>query len=120
MPQLQLPIFPQGLISVTEDLAVERRGGRVVYFHGLLPVFEPDEQDVKSFRMFTSRLIANGRQKRTGGGQRDRNGRQRPGISPSKTCRKQTVHATAQRSEKLTRADEGARCFDRSITPRSA
>ena len=60
MPQLQLPIFPQGLISVTEDLAVERRGGRVVYFHGLLPVFEPDEQDVKSFRMFTSRLIANG------------------------------------------------------------
>jgi hypothetical protein len=60
MPQLQLPIFPQGLISITEDLAVERKDGSVVYFHGLLPVFQHDEKDVKSFRMFTSQLIANG------------------------------------------------------------
>lgn len=60
MPQLQLPIFPEGLISITEDLAVERKDGRVVYCHGLLPVFQHDEKDVKSFRMFTSQLIANG------------------------------------------------------------
>jgi len=31
-----------------------------VYFHGLLPVFQHDEKDLKSFRMFTSQLIANG------------------------------------------------------------
>jgi DNA invertase Pin-like site-specific DNA recombinase len=59
MPQLQLPIFPQGLTSITEDLAVQKEDGKVVYFHGLLPVFQHDEKDLKTFRMFTSQLIAN-------------------------------------------------------------
>ena len=60
MPQLQLPIFPEGLISITEDLAFQREDGKVVYFHGLMPVFQHDQTDLKSFRMFTSQLIANG------------------------------------------------------------
>ena len=60
MPQLQLPIFPEGLISITEDLAFQREDGKVVYFHGLMPVFQHGEKDLKSFRMFTSQLIANG------------------------------------------------------------
>jgi hypothetical protein len=60
MPQLQLPIFPNGLTSITEDLAFQREDGKVVYFHGLMPVFQHDERDLKSFRMFTSQLIANG------------------------------------------------------------
>jgi DNA invertase Pin-like site-specific DNA recombinase len=59
MPQLQLPVFAEGLTSITEDLAFQREGGKVVYFHGLLPVFQHDERDIKSFRMFTSQLIAN-------------------------------------------------------------
>lgn len=60
MPQLQLPIFAQGLRSITEDLAFQREDGKVVYFHGLLPVFQHEEKDLKSFRMFTSQLIGNG------------------------------------------------------------
>ena len=60
MPQLQLPVFADGLTSITEDLAFQREAGKVVYFHGLLPVFEHDEGDIKSFRMFTSQLIAQG------------------------------------------------------------
>src|SRR5260370_36496113 len=60
MPQLQLPIFPEGLTAITEDLAFERKEGRVVYVHGLLPVFQHDEKDLRSFRLFTSQLIANG------------------------------------------------------------
>ena len=60
MPQLQLPIFTDGLTSITEDLAFQRADGRVVYFHGLMPVFQHDERDLKSFRMYTSQLIANG------------------------------------------------------------
>ena len=60
MPQLQLPIFPDGLSSLTEDLAFQREEGKVVYFHGLLPIFQHGEKDLKSFRMFTSQLIANG------------------------------------------------------------
>jgi hypothetical protein len=60
MPQLQLPIFRSGLTPLTEDLAFQQEDGKVIYFHGLLPVFQHDEKDVKSFRMFTSQLIANG------------------------------------------------------------
>jgi DNA invertase Pin-like site-specific DNA recombinase len=60
MPQLQLPIFPHGLTSITEDLAFQQENGKVVYFHGLLPVFQHDQKDVKTFRLFTSQLIANG------------------------------------------------------------
>jgi hypothetical protein len=60
MPQLQLPMFPDGLTSINEDLAFQREAGQVVYFHGLMPVFQHGEQDLKSFRMFTSQLIANG------------------------------------------------------------
>jgi transposase len=60
MPQLQLPVFPQGLTSITEDLAFQPEDGKVVYFHGLLPVFQHDQEDLKSFRMYTSQLIANG------------------------------------------------------------
>lgn len=60
MPQLQLPVFAPGLTSITEDLAVQHEDGKVVYFHGMLPVFQHDEKDLKTFRMYTSQLIANG------------------------------------------------------------
>ncbi len=60
MPQLQLPVFPDGLIPITEDLGFQREGGKVVYFHGLMPVFQHEERDLKSFRMFTSQLIDSG------------------------------------------------------------
>jgi transposase len=60
MPQLQLPLFPEGLTAINEDLAFQRQDGLVVYFHGLLPVFQHGEKDLKSFRLFTSQLIANG------------------------------------------------------------
>jgi predicted transcriptional regulator len=60
MPQLQLPVFPEGLTLINEDLAFQREDGQVVYFHGLMPVFQHEEKDLRSFRMFTSQLIANG------------------------------------------------------------
>ena len=60
MPQLQLPMFADGLRLIAADLAVRRENGTVVYFHGLPPVFRRYEVDLKSFRMFTSQLIANG------------------------------------------------------------
>jgi transposase len=60
MPQLQLPIFPEDLTLLNEDLAFQRKDGQVVYFHGLMPVFQHEEKDLRSFRMFTSQLIATG------------------------------------------------------------
>ncbi len=54
MAQLQLPIFPQGVTQLSPDLGVSCRDGRVSYFYGTLPVFRHAEEDVKSFRFFTS------------------------------------------------------------------
>ena len=60
MPQLQLPMFPAGVTEINTRVAVEARDGRVCYIHGHLPVFQHDEKDVWSFRMFTSQMIVNG------------------------------------------------------------
>jgi len=60
MPQLQLPMFPVGVTEINTRVAVEAKDGRVCYIHGHLPVFQHDEKDVWSFRMFTSQMIVNG------------------------------------------------------------
>jgi transposase len=60
MPQLQLPIFPAGVTEINSRIAVQKESGRVFYLHGHLPVFQHEEQDVRSFRMFTSQMIAGG------------------------------------------------------------
>ena len=60
MPQLQLPVFPAGATEINSEVAVQKQDGTVFYLHGHLPVFQHGEQDLKSFRMFTSQLIVNG------------------------------------------------------------
>ena len=60
MPQLQLPIFPAGVTEINGRVAVQKEAGRVFYPHGHLPVFQHEEQDVRSFRMFTSQMIESG------------------------------------------------------------
>src|ERR1039458_1246450 len=60
MPQLQLPMFPAGVTEINSQIAVQKEAGRVFYLHGHLPVFQHEEQDVRSFRMFTSQMIAGG------------------------------------------------------------
>jgi hypothetical protein len=60
MTQLQLPIFPADVTAINSNVAVSIESGRVVYLHGLLPVFEHAATDLASFRLFTSQMIANG------------------------------------------------------------
>jgi transposase len=60
MPQLQLPIFPAGSKNLTNEIAVECEGQRVVYVYGSMPIFQHEKRDLRSFRMFTSQLINNG------------------------------------------------------------
>lgn len=45
---------------ITSELAFEEREGTVWYFNGYLPVFSHAVDDIRSFRFFTSQLIANG------------------------------------------------------------
>lgn len=60
MPQLQLPIFPDGTKEINRDLGVRCADGKVVYLYGHLPVFQHEQTDLRSFRLFTSQLVANG------------------------------------------------------------
>ena len=60
MPQLQLPIFPNGLTPINNLIGFEKKEGRVYYFHGILPVFSHEEDDIESFRFITSQLVVSG------------------------------------------------------------
>jgi len=60
MPQLHLPIFPQELTYINNQIGVEKKDGQVYYFHGLLPVFSHEETDIESFRYITSQLVQAG------------------------------------------------------------
>lgn len=60
MPQLQLPIFPQGVTLITNEIAYQCKEGIVTYFHGHLPVFQHNKDDLECFRLFTSQLVING------------------------------------------------------------
>lgn len=60
MPQVQLPIFPQGTTLITPELAFERRQDQVVYLNGHLPVYTHEVKDLASFRFITTQLIING------------------------------------------------------------
>ena len=46
--------------SAFQRIALQKETGRVCYIHGHLPVFQHEEQDVRSFRMFTSQRIVSG------------------------------------------------------------
>ena len=48
------------MTEINNQIAVQNEAGRVYYLHGHLPVFQHEEQDVRSFRMFTSQMIEGG------------------------------------------------------------
>jgi hypothetical protein len=48
------------MTAINSNVAVSFKSGRVVYLHGLLPVFEHAANDLASFRLFNSQIIANG------------------------------------------------------------
>jgi transposase-like protein/helix-turn-helix protein len=60
MPQIQLPIFPEGATSINSGLAFQKLNGQVTYFNGSMPVFIHDEADLATFRMITSQFCING------------------------------------------------------------
>jgi len=60
MPQLHLPMFPAGVTPITDELAFERRDGKIAYFNGQIAVFVHAEDDVATFRMITSQFCAHG------------------------------------------------------------
>src|SRR5207302_718633 len=60
MAQLQRPIFPAGVTPINHQIAIACESGKVVYVHGHLPVFQHGSEDLASFRLITSQMIASG------------------------------------------------------------
>lgn len=63
MPQMHLPLFPDGVEHITSELAFEKRDGQVTYFNGHMPVFIHAEEDTATFRMITAQFCINGNAK---------------------------------------------------------
>lgn len=60
MPQMQLPIFYDGVNPITNDVGYEKKARTVVYYCGTMPVFSHSVEDMDSFRMIVSQLYVNG------------------------------------------------------------
>lgn len=55
-----MPIFPPGVTHITSNIAFQCEDGKVCYLNGHLPVFIHDQNDLQTFRLFTTQLIVNG------------------------------------------------------------
>jgi len=60
MPQMQLPVFYEGVTEITSDVGYEKQEDKVVYYCGTMPVFSHSVDDLDSFRMIVSQLYVNG------------------------------------------------------------
>jgi hypothetical protein len=60
MPQMQLPVFPNGSVEINDGLACRSEEDQVIYYNGHLPVFTHRKDDLASFRLFTAQLIVQG------------------------------------------------------------
>ena len=60
MPQARLPFFPEDIELINMHIGVQKNNGIIYYFNGMMPVFQHPEEDLSSFRLFTSQLVVNG------------------------------------------------------------
>ena len=54
MPQLQLPLFPAGVIEINDRIAAQKEAVTVLLTSTVPAGAQHAEQDVRGFRMFTS------------------------------------------------------------------
>jgi len=60
MPQARLPFFPQDITLINQYIGFQKKNGTVWYFNGMVPVFQHQEDDYRSFHLFTCQLVVNG------------------------------------------------------------
>ena len=60
MPQLLLPFFPADIRLINSHIGFQKRDGVVYYFTGMMPVYQHPENDIESFRFFSSQIVVNG------------------------------------------------------------
>ena len=63
MPQISLAFFPDEITLINSCVGFQKREGIVYYFNGSMPIYQHPENDIRSFRLFTSQLVVNGNAK---------------------------------------------------------
>ncbi len=56
IPQALLPLIAEDATRISDLISVVRQDGQWFYFCGTQPIFQHDEGDLRSFRMFTAQL----------------------------------------------------------------
>ena len=57
MPQVQLPLFPEGVTHINANFAFVKEDDRITYFNGNMPVFAHDSDDHRTFKMITAPVL---------------------------------------------------------------
>jgi transposase-like protein len=63
MPQLQLPLFEDGIHLINANLGYRKENEQITYLQGMMPVFVHDLSDTASFQMIVSQFYLNGNAK---------------------------------------------------------
>lgn len=61
MPQATLPLFTPDMTVINEYLAVQKRNGKVYYFHGFYPFYHHLEESRESFKNVVCQMLSNSR-----------------------------------------------------------
>lgn len=65
MPQPSLPIYPDGVNHINENISFKCEKGKITYFNFLMGIFVHNQDDHASFRMITAQLYLNGNAKQS-------------------------------------------------------
>lgn len=57
MPQLLLPLIPEGSTIISDLVSVYRRDERLTYYIGMHPIYSHRADDLRMFRITTAQLI---------------------------------------------------------------
>lgn len=60
MHQEQLPLYPDSVTVIANNLTFKKENNVVTYFNYSMPVFQHDADDIRTFRMITSQFYING------------------------------------------------------------
>jgi len=60
MPQMQMPLFPQGVTHINPMLAFSKEGGKIAHVKGNLQIYSQEEDDSVAFRPITAQSCING------------------------------------------------------------
>ena len=60
MPQILLPLIPDGATQINDVISVIREDDQWTYFYGAQPIFSHPQHDHRSFQMFTAQLVCQG------------------------------------------------------------